>query len=633
MATHVLGTAGHVDHGKSSLVTAITGINPDRLKEEQAREMTIELGFAWFKLPTGEDVGIVDVPGHRDFIENMLAGVGGIDAVLFVIAADEGVMPQTREHLAILDLLQIRNGLIVLTKCDLIADPDWFPLIEDDIKKTITDTVLSTAPIIRVSSKTGEGIPLLIDEISKLLDQCPPRMDFGQPRLPVDRIFSMPGFGTIVTGTLSDGSFKLGDEVVILPAGIKSRIRGIQNHKAKVESVVPGQRTAMNLTGASIDDIKRGDVITLPGLYPPTRRVDVSFAMLKDIHSSLKHRSEVKFFIGATEVLGSIRLIGMEELKPGNTAFLQIELSGPIVARKGDRFILRRPSPGETLGGGAIIEVNVARRYKRFSAETISTLENKLTGTPSEKLLAIIRAESPIPVAEILKRSTLDASKTMELLNEMGETGQIRFIPVSNNEDQRILIASSFMESSLSNAILIIEKFHRELPLKVGITREELRSKLKIHPKTFGFMADEWVVNGKLKGDKTHLWLPDFVIRLAPDRQKRVDTLKRIFKSDPNTPPSVKDSIEEVGADLYQMMLETGELIQLSEDVVYSADQFQKILDDVVGYLSANPTITVADFRDRYQTSRKYALAFLEYLDRINVTRRDGDFRRLVKRN
>ena len=281
MATHVLGTAGHVDHGKSALVTAITGINPDRLKEEQAREMTIELGFAWFKLPTGEDVGIVDVPGHRDFIENMLAGVGGIDAVLFVIAADEGVMPQTREHLAILDLLQIRNGLIVLTKCDLITDPDWFPLIEDDIKKTVTGTVLANAPIIRVSSKTGEGIPLLIGEISKLLGQCPPRMDLGQPRLPVDRIFTMPGFGTIVTGTLSDGSFKVGDEVVILPAGIKSRIRGIQNHKTKVESVVPGQRTAINLPGASMDEIKRGDVVTLPGLYPPTRRVDVSFTMLK----------------------------------------------------------------------------------------------------------------------------------------------------------------------------------------------------------------------------------------------------------------------------------------------------------------------------------------------------------------
>ena len=258
MATHVLGTAGHVDHGKSSLVTALTGMNPDRLKEEQAREMTIELGFAWFKLPTGEEVGIVDVPGHRDFIENMLAGVGGIDAVLFVIAADEGVMPQTREHLAILDLLQISNGIIVLTKCDLISDKEWLTLVEEDIKKTVQDTVLAESPIIRVSSKTREGIPLLLEEISKILEKCPPRMDIHQPRLPIDRVFSMPGFGTIVTGTLMDGSFKIADEITILPAGIKSRIRGLQNHKTKVDLVIPGQRTAINITGVAVEDIKKG---------------------------------------------------------------------------------------------------------------------------------------------------------------------------------------------------------------------------------------------------------------------------------------------------------------------------------------------------------------------------------------
>lgn len=633
MATHVLGTAGHVDHGKSSLVTAITGINPDRLKEEQAREMTIELGFAWFKLPIGEDVGIVDVPGHRDFIENMLAGVGGIDAVLFVIAADEGVMPQTREHLAILDLLQIRNGLIVLTKCDLITDPDWFSLIEDDIKKTVADTVLSNAPIIRVSSKTGEGIPLLIEEISKLLDQCPPRMDFGQPRLPVDRIFSMPGFGTVVTGTLSDGSFKLGDEVVILPAGIRSRIRGIQNHKAKVDFAVQGQRTAINLAGTPLEDIKRGDVITLPDLYLPTRRIDVVFTLLKDINSSLKHHSEIKFFIGATEVTGSIRLLGMEELRPGETAFLQIELTEPIVAKKGDRFILRRPSPGETLGGGSIIEVNVTKRYKRFSAETLSSLENKLSGTPSEKLLSVIQAESPISIADVLKRSTMDSARTIELLNVMGNSGQIRFVNISGNEDQRIIVATSFIESLFSNVLMIMDKFHKDFPLKPGISREELRSKLKLHPKTFSFLADEWMLSGKLKGDKTRLWLPNFVIKLSPDRQKRVDAMKNLFRINANTPPSVKDSIEEVGEDLYQMMVESGDLVQLSEDVVYSSDQYEKVKNEVVEYLRAHPTINVADFRDRYQTSRKYALAFLEYLDRINVTHREGDFRRLVKRN
>ncbi len=242
MATHVLGTAGHVDHGKSSLVTALTGINPDRLKEEQAREMTIELGFAWFKLPSGEEVGVVDVPGHRDFIENMLAGVGGIDAVLFVIAADEGVMPQTREHLAILDLLQISNGIIVLTKCDLIQDADWFTLIEEDIRDVVRDTFLADAPINRVSSKTKEGITELFSEIENALNGCPEKIDNHQPRLPIDRVFSMPGFGTILTGTLLDGIFEIGDEVTILPKGVKTRIRGIQNHKTKVERAYPGPK-------------------------------------------------------------------------------------------------------------------------------------------------------------------------------------------------------------------------------------------------------------------------------------------------------------------------------------------------------------------------------------------------------
>lgn len=632
MITHVIGTAGHVDHGKSSLVKALTGINPDRLKEEQTREMTIELGFAWLKLPSGEDVGIVDVPGHRDFIENMLAGVGGIDAVLFVIAADEGVMPQTREHLAILDMLQVNSGLIVVTKCDLIEDQDWLFMIEEDIRKTVAGTVLGTAPIIRVSSKTGNGIPHLIEEITRLLEACPPRKDLGQPRLPVDRVFSMPGFGTIVTGTLSDGSFKQGDEVVVLPSGKKSRIRGLQNHKTKVDMVVPGQRTAINLGGTPLEDIKRGDVITLPGLYPPSRRLDVSFTLLKDVHISLKHRDLVKFFIGSTEVVGSLRLLGTEELKPGGSAYLQIELNDPIVAKKGDRFILRRPSPGETLGGGSIIDVNATKRYKRFAKETIKALDNKLNGSPAERLLAIIQVDSPISVLEILKRSPMDTSTTLAQLVDLESLGQVHSIQVSSNNEQRILVARTYIESALRQVFQILEQFHRDFPLKNGISREELRSKLRMHPKTFSFLVDEWIRDGNLKGDKIRVWLPDFVIKLSLDRQKRVDTLKRIFELNPNTPPSVKDCISEVGEELFSMMVDTGELILLSEDVVYSMGQYKKVEQEVIDLLKANNTITVADFRDRYQTSRKYALAFLEYLDKLNITRRDGDFRRLAKR-
>ncbi|MDO9348938.1 MAG: selenocysteine-specific translation elongation factor, partial [Anaerolineales bacterium] len=299
----VIGTAGHVDHGKSTLITALTGINPDRLKEEQEREMTIDLGFAWLTLPDGEEIGIVDVPGHRDFIENMLAGVGGIDATLLVIAADEGVMPQTREHLAILDLLQISAGLVVLTKIDLIDDPDWLELIESDVRQALKDTVLADAPIIRVSSKTQTGFPELLETLGLLLQERPTRLDLGRPRLPVDRVFSIPGFGTVVTGTLTDGRLNLGEEVVILPTGLRGRVRGLQTHKKKEEIALPGSRTAVNISGVNVDQIRRGEVIAHPGQYHPTRMLDVRFRLLPDVSGPLRHAGEVKLFIGTSETI------------------------------------------------------------------------------------------------------------------------------------------------------------------------------------------------------------------------------------------------------------------------------------------------------------------------------------------
>ncbi len=285
---HVIGTAGHVDHGKSTLVQALTGIHPDRLKEEREREMTIDLGFAWLTLPSGEEVGIVDVPGHRDFIENMLAGIGGIDAALLVIAADEGIMPQTKEHLAILDILQVQGGVVALTKVDLISDPEWLDLVEEDIRSALMATALKTAPIMRVSSKTRLGIPELLNALSDCLADRPPRPDIGRPRLPVDRVFTMPGFGTVITGTLSDGSLHLGDEVVILPSSLHTRIRGLQTHKRKEPTAIPGSRTAVNISGVNIDEVKRGDVIAYPGSYKPSQRIDVRFHLLQDVIASIK---------------------------------------------------------------------------------------------------------------------------------------------------------------------------------------------------------------------------------------------------------------------------------------------------------------------------------------------------------
>src|SRR5512146_3152604 len=322
----VIGTAGHVDHGKSTLIAALTGTHPDRLKEEQAREMTIELGFGWLTLPNGEEIGIVDVPGHRDFIENMLSGIRGIDAALLVIAADEGVMPQTREHLAILDLLQVPAGIIVLTKTDLAPDPAWLSLVETDIRAAVNGTVLQDAPLVRVSAKTRTGLDSLLSALESLLQQKPARLDLNRPRLPIDRVFSMSGFGTVVTGTLLDGQLALGDEVEILPLGRRGRIRGLQTHKKKEERAVPGSRTAVNVSGVTTEQIQRGEVVVHPGQYQPTRRVDARFRLLKDVSSPLKHSSEVKFFIGASETIANLRLLGADELAPGDEGWIQLEL-------------------------------------------------------------------------------------------------------------------------------------------------------------------------------------------------------------------------------------------------------------------------------------------------------------------
>ena len=317
---HILGTAGHVDHGKSTLIAALTGTHPDRLKEEKAREMTIELGFASMKLPNSEEVGIIDVPGHRDFIGNMLAGIGGIDAVLLVVAADEGVSAQTREHLAIVDLLDIKRGVIVLTKTDLVQDPDWLELVSMDIRELVQPTSLATAPIVSVSARTGFGIPELLDQIEITLNGIPSRKDLGKPRLPVDRVFTLTGFGTVVTGTLLDGSLKIGDEVVCLPRGKTGRIRGLQNHHHKLQKIDPGFRAAVNIVNLSLQDIERGDVIAHPGDYKPTNLLDAHFRLLKDSPFHLKHNLEVKLFLGSSETTARIRLLGSQGLKPGESA-------------------------------------------------------------------------------------------------------------------------------------------------------------------------------------------------------------------------------------------------------------------------------------------------------------------------
>ena len=467
----IIGTAGHVDHGKSTLIAALTGTHPDRLKEEQEREMTIDLGFGWLTLPNpestqgiGEEIGIVDVPGHRDFIENMLAGIGGIDAALLVIAADEGVMPQTREHLAILDLLQIPSGVIVITKIDLINDNDWMDLIESDIRAAVKNTILQDAPIIRVSSRTRSGLDQLVTTLSEILKQKPARPDLGRPRLPIDRVFTMSGFGTVVTGTLIDGHLSIGDEIQILPSGLTGRIRGLQTHKKKEEQALPGSRTAVNISGISTEQIQRGEALVLPNQYIPTRRVDARFRLLKDIASPLKHSSEVKVFIGASETIGTLRLLDTEELAPGEEGWIQLELRGPIVAVRGDKYILRRPSPSETLGGGVIIDAQPKSRHKRFDDEILKSLSSLEKGSPADILFEAALALQVASTDEIIKRSRLGTETAKDALNELLKNG--RLIALEDDPSDRLIIA----EPHWNNLQIKIQEwandYHGQFPLR-----------------------------------------------------------------------------------------------------------------------------------------------------------------------
>jgi selenocysteine-specific elongation factor len=382
---HVIGTAGHVDHGKSTLVEALTGINPDRLKEERERQMTIDLGFAWMTLPNGQPVGIVDVPGHRDYIEYMLAGVGSLDAVVFVVAADEGVMPQTREHLSIVDLLQIPAGIVVLTKADLVDD-DWLELVTADVGAVLRGTVLAGAPIVPVSAVTGRGLDDLRTTLQSVLAERPERPDLGRPRLPIDRAFSLAGFGTIVTGTLLDGSLLVGDEVVLLPSGLSARVRGLQTHKAKLERARPGSRVAVNLAGVELAQVRRGMVVARPGMLEPTTLIDVRLRLLAEAALPLKHNAELKFFTGASEVVAVARLLDADAMQPGETGWVQLQLAEPVTVAKSDRFIIRRPSPGETIGGGQVVDAHPRRRWHRYDPHTLARLETQARGTPGEML-------------------------------------------------------------------------------------------------------------------------------------------------------------------------------------------------------------------------------------------------------
>jgi selenocysteine-specific elongation factor len=644
---YVIGTAGHVDHGKSTLVQALTGIHPDRLKEEREREMTIDLGFAWLTLPNGEELGIVDVPGHRDFIENMLSGIGGIDAALFVVAADEGVMPQTREHLAILDLLQIQGGVVALTKIDLV-DQDWVDLVQEDLRQVLIGTVLESAAIVPVSARTRQGIPELLAAIHACLAGHPPRPDLNRPRLPIDRIFTIVGFGTVVTGTLSDGRLKIGDELEVLPQGLKGRVRGLQTHKHKEDTALPGSRTAVNIAGVPLELIHRGDVLTHPGDYLPTRRMDVRFRLLAEASQSLKHNTEVKLFIGSMEVVARARLLGGDELLPGEVGWLQLELTSPVVAIRGDHYILRRPSPGETTGGGLVIDPHPRGRHKRFSKEVLANLESLSHGAPTDVLLQSVFALGAALLKEVIARSNLNSTVAQQAALELFNQGLLFPLESHPNNSQsessdrmngnfpgpnEMVTSKSLWEQISSNTVHEVQNYHTLFPLRPGIPREELKSRSRgitnLSPKLFNLMLSKLVDLKQLEENGPLVCIPDFQIKFSPQQEHKMKRLLERFSHTPYSPPTVKECQEEVGEDLFQALLDTGKLIAVNPDIVFRKEDYQQMVSEIRQMIHKNGPITAAQVRDHFNTSRKYSLALLEYMDSAGITVREGDFRRL----
>lgn len=624
----VIGTAGHVDHGKSTLIEALTGTHPDRLKEEKAREMTIELGFGWLILPNGEEVGIVDVPGHRDFIENMLSGVGGIDAALLVIAADEGIMPQTKEHLAILDLLQIPAGLIVLTKTDLASDLSWLDLVETDIRAAVSKTVLKDAPILRISARTGTGLKELTHALETLLQDKPARPDLNRPRLPIDRVFTISGFGTVVTGTLQDGHFTVGDEVEILPSGMQGRIRGLQTHKKKEESTVPGSRTAVNISGVDMEKIRRGDVVVHPRQYQATRRIDARFKALDDIHKPLVHGDEVKFFVGASESVATLRILGTEEINAGEEGWIQLELRDPIVALRGDRYILRRPSPGETLGGGSVIDHLPKGRHKRFDVGVIKSLESLAQGSPADILLEAALALQIASIKEMISKSRLEAKAAASALEELLKNGQLIALEDSV-KPETLMVATSQWNGLQTNIQALVEGYHRQYPLRRGIPREELKSKLKFVPKVFNAVLSYLVAKQLLFDERGAVAKPGHEITFDGQNQARVEALRRKFESNPYSTPSVKECQAEAGEEILNALIELGELILVSQEVIFRKTDYDAMVARIEATIKAQGQVTLAEVRDLFNTTRKYGQALLEHLDAIGVTMRDGDARKL----
>jgi len=605
----VVGTAGHIDHGKSTLIQALTGIDPDRLEEEKRRGMTIDLGFAYMTLPSGRLVGIVDVPGHARFIRNMLAGVHGLDAVLLVIAADEGVMPQTVEHLEIVDLLEITRGLAVLTKSDLV-DAEWLEMVTAEVVEVLSRTSLRGAEVVPVSALTGVGLDRLRERLDALLEATPARADRGRPRLPVDRVFTIKGSGTVVTGTLVEGSLRVGAELVVAPGGRRVRVRGLQQHNQKAELAEPGSRAAVNLVRADKEDLRRGDVLAPPGALVSTRRVDAQVRVLADAPRPLRHGAHLLLHTGTAEVSARAIVLEADAIEPGGSGWVQMWLGEPLAAAAGDRFVLRVPSPSRTLAGGRFADVS-PRRHPRHDARVSESLERRVAGGVLQEELR--KYPRGITAAALLKAS-LEPDADLSVL-EARRAGGWLFAPEAWSAISR-------------RAAEALGEYHARNALRGGMPREELQSRLGLAPAAFTPVLAELAADGTLVERTGEVALPGHEVRLDVEAGAAA-RLVEILGADPYAPPSLPEAMRASGisAEAVRVLGQRGEIVRLSDDIAFTRDAYDRAVALVRELIAADGSVTVASLRDRMGASRRPVLALLEHLDAQRVTRRVGDAR------
>ena len=614
---YVIGTAGHVDHGKSTLVECLTGIDPDRFQEEKDRGMTIDIGFAWITLPSGREVSIVDVPGHEKFVSNMLAGVGGVDMALLVVAADESVMPQTREHLAILDLLGVTNGVVVVTKEDLV-DKDWLELVYGEVEELLAGTTLEGAEIISASATTGSGISGLMHSIDSALNKTTAKKDFNRPRLPIDRAFSISGFGTVVTGTLIDGFLSVGQEIEIIPVGLKARIRGLQSHGKAETTFGPGTRVAANLSGIESTQITRGDVLSPPNFINLSEAFDVRLNVVEDAPNPLRHNMFVTLHTGSSEVVARLRLLEEEEVQPGNSTWAQLKPEESLPVLRGDHYIIR--SNMTTLGGGSIVDTQ-AKRHRRRHSPTIQKLESLESGSPSQIILNIIESSVPATLSSLLSGSTLHEEEINPTIDFL--IAEKAVMSTSSDIEKSYFFTIEKWEEICDLTKESLNLFHVQFPLRQGMPREELRNKMTLSPESFNAVVDVLEEMEVLRDFTSLIALTGHESHLTKEQQRVSEAYVQNISKDKFS-PRTDLGIDE---DILSFLVDKGRLVRVSDGIVFSSDAFKEMLDGVRSYISQHGEITVGDFRDIFHTSRKYALGFMDYLDQQQITRRVGDAR------